>query len=67
MPLHAYSVRFHPEKSKAYVGCGDMFKGGIGPIVVIDTENRQIEKLIFPDLHHTAQFIDLGPKLDSGK
>jgi len=61
-PLYAYQIRFHPEKPKAYITCGYMLKGP-GPLLVVDTDKREIIKWIFPLMDHLPEWIDIGPKL----
>jgi len=59
-PLFAYDIRFHPAKPKTYVLCGS--NKGMGPILVIDTNEREITKWFFPKLDHRPRSIDIGPK-----
>jgi len=64
LPLHAYETRFHPEEPKAYVVTGG--QKGFGPILVIDTQERQIIKWIMPFFDHQPQWIEIAPKTAKG-
>jgi len=61
-PLFAYGIKFHPEKPKAYVACGNPMKDAPGTILVIDTDKREIIKYIFPELDQIVEWIDIGPR-----
>jgi WD40 repeat protein len=56
-PLYVQDIRFTPTGEKAYVNC---IKWGT-PILVIDTQTRQITKLIFGGSRNMAGWIDVAP------
>jgi len=61
-PLHADPIAFTPTGDKVYIGSGDIFRLD-GTIMSIDTETRQIKKLIWPHLEHFIGELKIGPKL----
>ncbi|GAF96988.1 unnamed protein product, partial [marine sediment metagenome] len=61
-PLYADPIAFTPTGDKVYIGSGDIFRYD-GTIMSIDTETKQVQKLIWPDLGHYIRKLKIGPKL----
>jgi|GEM_PF-2231515 len=59
--LYPSNSCFHPEKPKIYIACGGRGMRA-GPVLVIDTEKREIIKWLFPNFDHGPQSIAIAPK-----
>jgi hypothetical protein len=77
VPNHQYrsfepqDIRFLPTGEKAYVNCSQYVNGHLQPLLVIDTQTREVIKLLFDeitwhgnryDFTYLVESIDLGPK-----
>lgn len=58
-PTAPTQIRFVPNEPKAYVSCGTWFTGA-EPVVVVNTESHEIEKILFANSGRIPQQIALG-------
>jgi WD40 repeat protein len=61
-PLHGDPIVFTPTGDKVYIGSGRILQLD-GTIMSIDTETKQVQKLIWPHLEHFIGELKIGPKL----
>jgi hypothetical protein len=59
--LAAQDIRFVPDGFKAYINCGSFFKGS-QPILVINTQTRHVDRLIFDGFQDQAMMIGVAPR-----